>query len=120
MISLPYTLVVPTPENILQFAWLAMGITFGRGFGKDLDQSIQQTKEFLALNWWQQKAVKIILDVTHHWWIGMLMVLYLPMEEAIWFGWGLILDDSVDIPARFGIDSIKNRLYGNGEEPKHP
>jgi len=97
-----------------------MGITFGRGFGKDLDQSIQKTQWFLALNWWQQKAVKIILDVFHHYWVGLLMVLYIPYEEAIWFGWGLILDDSVDIPARFGIDSIKNRLYGNGEEPKHP
>ena len=48
------------------------------------------------------------------------MVLYIPYEEAIWFGWGLILDDSVDIPARFGIDSIKNILYEKEEEPKSP
>ena len=93
-----------------------MGITFGRGFGKDLDQSIQKTKEFLALNWWQQKAVKITLDIFHHWWIGMLMVLYMPMEEAIWFGWGLIIDDAPDIPARLGIDYIKNILYGDPNE----
>ena len=41
------------------------------------------------------------------------MVNYAASWEAIvWFGWGLIVDDLPDIPARFGIDYIKDKLYG--------
>ena len=115
---MPYTFEIPSPETLLQFAWLAMGITLGRGF-KGFDQDFQQSDWFKKLNCCHQKAVKTTLDVTHHWWMGILMVLYTPWEETIWFGWGLIIDDLPDVPARFGIDFLKNKLYGN-EEPVTP
>ena len=114
-----YTFVIPAPETLLEYAWFAMGITFGRGFGKQLDQDIQSSKWFKKRGYWTQWLLKRVLDVTHHWEIGILMVLYIPTVEVIWFGWGLVVDDLPDIPARFGIDMIENRLYGN-EEPITP
>jgi hypothetical protein len=94
-------LIIPTPETLIAITFFGMGIVFGRGFGKRLDQDIQASEWFMKqpeLNKW---IFKRLLDVTHHWWIGMLMVLYLPYEECIWFGWGLVVDDIPDLPFRY-------------------
>ncbi|GAJ07454.1 unnamed protein product, partial [marine sediment metagenome] len=83
--------------------FFGMGVVFGRGFGKQLDQDIQASdwyKEQPQLNRW---IIKRVLDVTHHWWIGMLLVIYSGAEEVIWFGWGLVVDDLPDLPFRYGL-----------------
>ncbi len=97
-------IIIPTPTTLLGVVWFLLGIQFGRSFGKKLDQDIQAGEWFKALDQWQQWILKRALDFFHHWWIGALMVLYLPQyQEVVWFGWGLIVDDLPDIPRRYGI-----------------
>jgi len=103
--------ILPIPVTFEQWVWLGIGLTFGRAFGKRVDQEIQATEWFKTLNpfyrWW----VKRLLDFLHHWWMGTLIMLYwqgpltLPTGEVInfsayWFGYGVFLDDLPDIPRR--------------------
>ena len=111
-----FTFTIPSPETLLQFTWFLMGVTFGRGFGKELDQTIQKSDWFKKQVLWKQEVIRRVLDVTHHFWIGLLLVNYFTLDEVVWFGWGLVVDDLPDIPARFGIDVIKDRLYGVDDE----
>jgi hypothetical protein len=37
------SLQIPVPDAFLAAVWFGMGLTFGRGFGKNLDQIIQKT-----------------------------------------------------------------------------
>jgi hypothetical protein len=96
---------------MLEWFWFSFGICFARCFGKTLDQDIQNSEWFKALSELEQWIVEHLLDFTHHWWIGALLVLYGGRVEIIWFGWGLILDDLPDVPARFGIKWVKEKLY---------
>lgn len=98
---------IPTPETFEQAVWLGMGIIFGRSFGKKLDWDIQQGEWFKGLHPILQGTVKRMLDATHHWWLGALIMLYLPvvniwgvMIPIYWWGLGLVLDDLPDIPPR--------------------
>ena len=96
-------LVIPTPETLVAITFFGMGIVFGRGFGKQLDQDIQESDWFKGLIPVVQWVIKRALNVTHHWWVGLLLVLYVPYEEAVWFGWGLVVDDLPDLPFRYGL-----------------
>ncbi len=98
----------PSFETALLFA---MGIMFGRCFGKEIDQAIQKTVWFQDLNSASKWLVKRILDFTHHWWIGGLMMIFAPQIAAYfanpalglgiyWFGAGLFIDDLPDLPPR--------------------
>jgi hypothetical protein len=98
----------PTFETALLFA---MGIMFGRCFGKEMDQTIQKTEWFKSLNNPSKWLVKRILDFTHHWWIGGLLMILAPQigthfaDPALglsiyWFGAGLFIDDLPDLPPR--------------------
>ena len=96
---------LPIPTTFLQWVWLGIGLTFGRAFGKELDQDVQGCDWFKALKPWQQWIVKRLLDFLHHWYIGALLMLYgwslcFAHEEIYWFGYGLLLDDIVDVPSR--------------------
>lgn len=108
--SLPdFTITVPVPSTLLAMCWFLIGINFGRGFGKSIDQDIQATEWYKNLSGIWQWLLKRLLDVTHHWWIGLLLVVYayridwmlLFAEEAYWFGWGLFVDDLPDVPRRY-------------------
>ncbi len=103
---------IPIPENFLQSVWLALGIQFGRCFGKKLDYDIQNSEWFKQQHPLTQGIIKRLLDFTHHWWIGALLMIYItnPLivlgltfnldKEFYWFGAGLLLDDLPDIPQR--------------------
>jgi hypothetical protein len=94
-------------------------MTFGRGFGKDLDHTVQQTEWFTALSDTWKYVVCRILDVTHHWWMGGLLIAYCgTTPEAFWFGWGLLIDDLPDIPQRM-LDVWQNlkNMYTNNSAP---
>ena len=109
-------LLIPTPTTFLGVVWFLLGIQFGRSFGKKLDRDIQDGDWFEGLKPFEQWVTRRILDFFHHWWIGALMVLYIPgSQEAIWFGWGLIVDDLPDIPRRFGI-SFSGMFNGSTDE----
>jgi len=86
---------------LMQATWFIIGVTFGRGFGKKLDQGIVASKWFKKRNPIVQGLLKRILDVTHHFWVGLLLMLYIPMPEIYWFGAGLFVDDLPDVPRRY-------------------
>jgi hypothetical protein len=97
------SLQIPVPTSFLSAVWLGIGLTFGRGFGKNLDQTIKKTEWFSRLPIWQQWFVARILDVTHHWWMGALIMAYVANTEVFWFGAGLLVDDLPDVPKRIRV-----------------
>jgi hypothetical protein len=94
------SLNIPVPVTFVEWLWFAMGVNFGRGFGKQLDQTIQSTDWFKRRGRFVQWFVRRVLDVTHHWWIGGLLMAYSGSVELFWFGAGLFVDDLPDIPRR--------------------
>ncbi len=94
------SLLIPVPDTFLAAVWFGIGLTFGRGFGKNLDQTIQKTNRYKTLPTWQQWIVARTLDVAHHWWIGALLMVYVTIPEMFWFGAGLFVDDLPDVPRR--------------------
>lgn len=120
---------IPWPSNEKDFLWFAIGLQFGRSFGKKLDHGIQQGMWFNDLKPWQQDIVKRILDFTHHWWMGYILWCYAAMiathfgcpqltNEILWFGIGLLVDDLPDLYNRI-LDGIKNlqEYSRNGNTP---
>ena len=94
-------IVLPIPQKFIEWLWLGIGITFGRAFGKKFDHDIQQSAWFKKQSGITQWVLKRLLDFTHHWWIGALLMTYAYSHvETYWFGYGLFLDDLPDIPAR--------------------
>jgi len=106
---------LPFPVSFVQIVWLGIGLTFGRAFGKQLDQNIQNSDWFKGLNLVWQNLLKRALDFLHHWWIGALLMVYFGDVEAVfWFGYGLLLDDIPDVPAR--LKKYFNYLWKNNEK----
>ena len=108
------SLNIPWPDTLFQVTWALIGFTFARAFGKQLDQDIQSSHWFKSLQGSQSLIWGIVppellgnlilrlLDFLHHFWMGLLLMIYYPASsELYWVGWGLVLDDAPDIPARF-------------------
>ena len=101
------SLTIPVPINNIEILFLLLGMSFGRSFGKKLDQNIQETTTFKNRSGLCQWIIKAVLDFTHHWWIGCIIWLYAPsfasligypglVAETMFFGVGLFLDDIRD------------------------
>jgi len=92
---------IPVPSTLLEATWFALGLCFGRSFGKRLDYYVQQSEWYEGLEPWQRWLVKSALNLLHHWWVGLLLMVYVAhVPELYWFGAGLLVDDLPDIPAR--------------------
>jgi len=96
---------IPLPETLLQITWCLIGFFAGRAGAKS-DDTVKESKWFKDLCPWQQSTVSALLDFTHHFWIGLLLMTYstgliIECPEMYWFGTGLFIDDLPDIPARF-------------------
>lgn len=91
---------IPVPASFVEWLWFGIGINFARAFGKQMDQTIQASDWFKArsppLRWFIER----LLDALHHWYIGGLLIAYGGQAEAVWFGWGVLVDDLPDIPRR--------------------
>jgi hypothetical protein len=101
---------LPIPSTLLQITWLLIGFTFGRAFGKNLDQSFKASDFYKNQNLTVQWLISGLLDFLHHFWVGLLLMVYagqvtalLPIEaDALtFFGLGLFIDDLPDVPRRF-------------------
>jgi hypothetical protein len=117
---------IPTPETLVQILWFGLGIVFARGFGKRLDEDIQASDWFCKQDAFIQAIAKRALDVAHHWWMGLILVVYATQPfllfgnlvnvnaELVWFGWGVFIDDLPDLPLRiqgyFGIPPDEQKL----------
>lgn len=81
--------------------WLGIGLMLSRSLGKGCDQSIQQSDWFENLGPFWKWLAKSLLDFLHHWWMGLILVVYYPDSVPIvWFGWGMFIDDMPDVPKR--------------------
>jgi len=99
------------PQTLLGATWLVVGFLFGKSFGKQLDQKIQNKEWFKNQSGTVQWFAKTLMDFLHHFWIGLLLMLYAPQiaslhslmdyQAVYWFGVGLFLDDLPDVPSRF-------------------
>lgn len=114
---------VPIPTNNIEILWVLLGMSFGRNFGKKLDQGIQAHPVYLSLDPAIQGFIKRILDFTHHWWMGAILWLYAHLwiqylwpsffVELKFFGVGLFLDDIRDFKH---VLSRYKKATNNGEE----
>ena len=92
---------IPAPETLLQITWAIIGFMLARSF-KNLDYTIKDATLYTTMDPVSQFIVGGILDFFHHFWIGMLLMVYCnASQEVYWFGYGLFIDDLPDIPARF-------------------
>jgi len=104
---------LPIPDTLLTVTWFGMGLIFGRAFGKKIDWEIQQSEWFKRRSKVVQFLVKGLLDFTHHWWMGALLMVYVSgVLEVYWFGCGLLVDDFPDVPRRIQ-KYFKFRLTNN-------
>ena len=92
---------IPAPETLLQITWTIIGFMLARAF-KNLDHTIKETIQFEKLDPISQFLLGATLDFFHHFWIGLLMMVYSYGSQPVyWFGYGLFLDDLPDLPTRF-------------------
>lgn len=87
------------------------GVAFGNA-GKNFDNEVQNTQWFKNRNRLVKWFLKFLMDVTHHFQYGLILMLYamvyIDMElhpVRFWlvysFGFGLVVTDIKDIPRRF-------------------
>jgi len=106
---------IPVPSNFAESTFLLLGVFFGRAFGKQLDQDIQNSEWFKKHSGLVKELISRLLDFTHHWWVGALLMIIFqsspivsiqilslpPLDFNIfWFGAGTFIDDLPDIPPR--------------------
>ena len=108
----------PPPPNVMAFAYFMIVISLMR-MVKGFDRWIQEGSWFKEdLDEQEQKLLKMILDVLHHWPIGYVMMcaafgqpadammliatipLPLTVAEFYWIGFSIFLDDLPDTPPR--------------------
>lgn len=95
-------IMIPIPVTFAAVVFAALGFQFGRAFGKKLDYEIQRGDWFDDRGRAVQWLVRALLDFTHHWWIGALMMMRFAIPSPFyWFGFGLFIDDLPDMPRRF-------------------
>lgn len=118
--------VFPIPANNLEIFWVLLGIQFGGSFGSKLDQEIQESEWFKALDPWKAGFIKRLLDFLHHWWVGGFLWLYSEQvavklglvnysTEVMFFGLGILIDDVRDVKnlkRRYGIGENSNNGTG--------
>lgn len=111
-------ITVPVPETLLATFWFLLAVSLGQSF-KDVDYELQSTDWFVAQGAFVQWLIKSLLDFTHHWWMGLFMVVYADnlvyifggnFDVYLWFGWGLFADDIPDVPRRYGINWFNTPL----------
>lgn len=110
---------IPLPETLIQATWFLIGFFAGRA-GATCDHNIKESDWFKKRSKPVQQFVSGLLDFTHHFWIGMLLMVYAfnPIQaEMYWFGTGLFVDDFPDIPARFAnwFKYLATKLSRNGK-----
>lgn len=103
----------PYPLDFWALMAIAFGITFGRAFGKKIDQYVQESDWFRKRGAFTQEVLRRMLDMLHHWWMGVIIMWFCALQAewlntalripesfvpiGFWFGFGLFLDDARDV-----------------------
>jgi len=95
---------LPLPETLLEVTYFLIGFMAGRA-GALCDHQIKESAWYKKQGVATQSTISALLDFTHHFWIGLLLMVEIPRTvcggRPYWFGMGLFVDDMPDIPARF-------------------
>jgi len=104
---------IPLPETLLQVTWFLIGFFAGRA-GAKTDNTVKESEWFKKQNKTVQSAISGLLDFTHHFWMGLLLMTYAIYPEMYWLGVGLFVDDMPDVPARFAkwFSYLGNKITG--------
>ena len=101
---------------LLDMELLAVVLGFGTGIalgnaGKNFDRMVQETEWFSKLSTFYKWLVKTLLDVTHHFQYGLILMLYARIyletthPTLFWIvyslGFGVVVADIQDVPRRF-------------------
>ena len=116
--------LLPLPQTLFEVTWTIIGIQFGYVFGKlngnggGVDQDIE--KGCSRFSWFWQRCLKRALNFLHHYWIGLLLIVYnIGVPELKWLGLGLFLEDGgyelKDILTKLNPLQLKKN-----EQPKNP
>lgn len=95
------SVIIPWPETLFGMTWTIIGFMFGRSFGKQLDHTLMEDPFIKNLRPVWQWLMGAILNFFHHFWIGLLLMVYFPDTWLYWVGFGLFIDDIPDVPKRF-------------------
>jgi len=95
---------LPLPQTLLEATYFLIGFMAGRA-GALCDHQIKESEWYKKQCPSSQSIISALLDFTHHFWIGLLLMVEVPQAvlngRVYWFGMGLFVDDMPDIPARF-------------------
>lgn len=98
-----------TPTTVEQLLYELIALSASLTFFKDLDRDLQEAPWFKkfeedesVLGILKYRASRLILDATHHWWAGLILMLKAPWEAGYWFGAGLFVADIPDFLRRLG------------------
>jgi len=114
--SMIFEIPIPTPQQALFIVSFSVGVLWGEA-GSTFDWEVKygKTKKwFNSLSLIQKTVVDFILNLTHHYQYGLVLVYlsqkYLsgdPLTFFMWAGWGLIISDWKDyqqILIRLGLE----------------
>jgi hypothetical protein len=92
------TELLPIPVTLFEICWSVIGFQLARAFGKRLDEDIlKQLEELKEKHPRLYKArwfIERLLHFIHHWWIGLLLILYTPRTcPLFWIGYGFAIED---------------------------
>lgn len=91
--------LLPVPQTLLEITWVLIGWQLGKSFGTiknnggggSVDNYI---REHGKLKGWSKMVVERILYFVHHYFIGLLLIVYdIGIPETKWLGLGLALED---------------------------
>jgi len=100
-ITIPINLL-PIPKTLFDFTWALIGWEFGKAFSQFDEELISKTPQKY------RRILYRILHFIHHYWIGLLMVVYAQAfltdptavtgwnglyRAILWFGYGLVMED---------------------------
>lgn len=95
---------LPLPQTLLEVTYFLIGFFAGRA-GALCDHQIKESAWYKKQRPCVKSTISALLDFTHHFWIGLLIMVEIPMTayggRPYWFGMGLFVDDMPDIPSRF-------------------
>jgi len=94
--------VLPVPKSLFDFSWAIIGWQLGKAFG-GFDEEFLESVPSLY-----KRAVYRVLHFIHHYWIGLLLIIYCgsliydwkavfgaqgALRAAYWLGYGLFVED---------------------------